>query len=460
MHQEKIDYMARISEIVAQPHLEYFNSTLRHQLDHGGRAGYKSSKNAIKLAMGLLADPHAELVVARENYTDHYDTTFADLKWAFQTLGVKLRAGINYPRGRDLYIKLPQGNYVHFKQMKEIDSVKGVRPHNPSNKIKFIWYFEITQFKHKKNGITDVNASYMRGNPDYFMCFYEWNDAAKLSDWTYDFAAEMEKRPDAYVKKTNYNDAPLWQQEKFLGKILLQEIDIIAKTAPEQYKHTYLGMSANLEGTYFKMFHRGNNVKPATNRYSRIVVGVDVGGNDATTAVARGVVGNYSHMEFFKQYYHKNGVSPGVKTINDYRDDVLDFCHKLFLEHKKIINLYIDSANNTTLGMILAQEIALHYEFIDMKPLPKMKRRKKTKKEKSVIQERGEVTELAFGAEYFSIDPSLTQLIKALESAEYNKNGDLADDGRSDIDSIDAFWYSWLEDMDIINDTIVIGGKI
>ena len=445
-----------ISEIVAQPHLEYFNSTLRHQLDHGGRAGYKSSKNAIKLAMGMLADPKAELVVIREDYSDHFDTTFADLKWAFEILGVKLTAGMHYPRGKDIYIKLPQGNFVHFKQMKEIDKVKGVRPHNPNNRIKFIWYFEITQFKHKKRGITEVNASYMRGNPDYFMCFYEWNDAAKLSDWTYDFAEEMRDRPDAYVKKTNYNDAPIEQQEAFLGKILLEEISIIAKTSPEQYKNTYLGMPANLEGTYFKMFTKGN-VKPASNKYGRIIVGVDVGGNDATTAVARGVIGDYKHMEFFKQYYHKNGVSIGIKTINDYRDDILTFCHKLFLEHRKIINLYIDSANNTTLGMILKQEIDLHYNFIDMKPLPKMKRRKATKKEKSVIQERGDVTELAFGANYFSIDPKLKQLIKALESAEYNKKGDLADDGRSDIDSIDGFWYSWLEDMDIINDTIVRG---
>jgi len=70
--------MPRISEIVAQPHLQHFNSTKRHQLDHGGRAGYKSSKNAIKIAMGLLADPTAELVVIREDYSDHFDTTYAD----------------------------------------------------------------------------------------------------------------------------------------------------------------------------------------------------------------------------------------------------------------------------------------------------------------------------------------------------------------------------------------------
>jgi PBSX family phage terminase large subunit len=448
----------KISELIAQPHLKHFNSKKRHQLDHGGRAGYKSSKNAIKLALGLLNDPTAELVVAREDYSDHFDTTYADLKWAFMMLGCPLVEGVHYPRGKDIHIKLPQGNYVHFKQMKEIDKVKGVRRHNPNNKIKYIWYFEITQFKHKKQGITDVNASYMRGNPDYFMCLYEWNDHAKLGNWTYDFMYEMQKRPDAYVKKTNYNDAPIWQQEKFLGKILLQEIHIIKQTSPETYKNTYLGLPANLEGTFFKTFNRAIHAKPASKFYSKIVVGVDFGGNDATTAIARGIIKNYQGMEMFKQYYHKNGVSVGMKTINDYRDDILEFCEKLFNEYKMVIDMYIDSANNTTLGMLLKEQIAIKYRYINMLPLPKMKKRKGTKKEKLVIQERGDVTNIIFGANYCTIDPNeCPQLVKALESAEYNNKGVLADDGRSDIDSVDAFWYSWLADMDIVYDMIVRG---
>jgi hypothetical protein len=123
-----------------------------------------------------------------------------------------------------------------------------------------------------------------------------------------------------------------------------------------------------------------------------------------------------------------------------------------------VIDLYLDSANNTTLGMLLKEKIAIKYRFINMKPLPKMKKRKGTKKEKLVIQERGDVTNIIFGANYCTIDPDgCPQLIKALESAEYNNKGILADDGRSDIDSVDAFWYSWIADMDIIYDMIVKG---
>ena len=62
-----------ISDVVARPHLEYFNSMLPNQLDHGGRAGYKSSKNAIKIALLMLNNPTIEVVVFRQDYSDHKD---------------------------------------------------------------------------------------------------------------------------------------------------------------------------------------------------------------------------------------------------------------------------------------------------------------------------------------------------------------------------------------------------
>jgi len=454
--------MVRISEIVAEPHLENFNSMLPNQLDHGGRAGYKSSKNAIKIAILTLANPNIEAIVFRQDYTDHRDSTFRDLIWAYEKLGIKLKPGVNYPTGLTsvLFIKLPQGNFIHFKQMKVKDKLKGYRPTKPSNVINIAWFFEITEFK-DRTYITTAKSSVMREAGEWFISLYEWNNAPKLSHWTYEFMGEMAIREDAYVKKTNYNDTPKQQMEEFLGKPLLKEIEILRNVNPELYKSEYLGYPANLEGTFFKTFSRLVHAKPSTHVYSKIVVGVDFGGNDATTAIARGVVRNYERMEIFKQYYHKNGVSPKIKTINDYRDDILKFCQDLFLKYKKIIILYIDSANNTTLGMLLKEQIAINYRFIDMKPLHKMKRRKQTKKEKSVIQERGDITEIIFGSNYCTIDPvECKHLIKALEGAEYNKKGELADDGRSDIDSVDGFWYSWLEDMDIIYDTIVKGDLI
>jgi PBSX family phage terminase large subunit len=446
--------MVRISEIVAEPHLEQFNSTKLHQLDHGGRAGYKSSKNAIKIALQMLHDKHCEVVVVRQDYSDHKDSTFADLKIAFQRLGVPLKQGTNYPLGNDLWIKLPQGNYVHFTQMKDIDKLKGIRPRNPNNQIKIAWYFEITQFKEERY-ITEANATFMRGDKDYFYALYEWNDAPKLSHWTYDFKDKMLQREDAYVKKTNYNDAPEWQQKRFLGNIVLQEIERLKVIDPEQYKSTYLGFPANLSGTVYKQFNLDRNVKPATHEYMDITIGVDVGGNDATVYTARGVKPNYTGEEIFATYYHKNGVTGGIKNINEYVDDFLQFASEIYAKYKIPISVYIDTANLMFIQLVEEYSFTNDYGFIVLEKLPKMKRVKGANKAKSILQGRADMNEIKFGSGYTTIDPSCKQLIKAIQEREYNKKGEPADDGSSDVDSIDSYDYTWLKDMDFIYDIIM-----
>ena len=446
--------MVRISDIVAEPHLENFNSSKLHQLDHGGRAGYKSSKNGVKIALAMLNDPQCEVVVVRQDYSDHKNSTFADLKIAFERLGIPIKQGINYPLGNDLWFKLPQGNYVHFAQMKDIDKLKGIRPRNPKNQIKIIWYFEITQFKSERF-IVEANATFMRGDKDYFYALYEWNDAPKLSHWPYDFKKKMEQRDDTYVKKTNYNDAPEWQQKKFLGKIMLQEIERLFHIDPEQAKSTYLGFPANLSGTVYKQFDLDRNVKPATHEYMDLIVGVDVGGNDATVFTLRGIKPNYKGEEIPRTYYHKNGVTGGIKNINEYVDDFLQFCEQTYAKYKKPITVFIDSANLMFIQLVEEYSYTQKYSYIVLEKLPKMKKLKGAKKEKTILQGRVDMNELKFGSGYTTIDPSCTELIKAIQEREYDKKGNPADDGSSDVDSIDSYDYTWIKDMDFIYDMIM-----
>ena len=99
MGQWKSMPVINIAKEIALPHLKYFNSDKIHQVDHGGRAGYKSTKNALKIAKRMLEDPTCETMVVRQDYIDHRDSTFRDLIWAFKKLGVKLKETIHYPKG-------------------------------------------------------------------------------------------------------------------------------------------------------------------------------------------------------------------------------------------------------------------------------------------------------------------------------------------------------------------------
>jgi len=444
----------RLSSEIAIPHLEHFDDMIENQCDYGGRAGYKSRKNALKVAKLTVKYPGIEAVVIRENYKDHKNSTFRDLIWAYKKIGIALKSGIHYPNGNDLYIRLPNGGYIHFGHMKDIDQLKGFRPTKPNNCINVAWFAEITQYKGERY-ITEAKAGLMRESNGWFVNLYEWNNAPKLSDWTYEFLEKMKKRPDAYTKKTNYNDAPQWQQELFLGLPLLREIERLKEIDPEQYKSTYLGFPANLGGTVYKQFSRERNVKPATHNYVDITMGVDVGGNDATTFVPKGFLPQYVGMETFSNYYHENGVTGGIKNINDYVQDLLDYCESIYIKYKLPITLFIDNANLMFIQLVDEYITTNRYHYIIRETLPKMKRVKGSNKNKSILQGRVDFNEIMFGSGYHTIDPSCTEVIKAFEEREYNKNGEPADDGSSDVDSIDGSDYGWLKEMDFIYEMIM-----
>jgi len=448
--------ISRISDIVAVPHLTTFNDERPHQAIHGGRRGFKSTKHATKIAKRMLEDRYCEAIIVREDYTDHRFSTFPALKRAFNRLGVKLIPNIHCStdRSASLWIKVPGGGHIHFRHMKDIDKLKGTEPLGEENQIKIAWYFEITEFKSERH-ILEANATFMTG--DYYWSLYEWNDAPTTTHWTYKFLKEMKKRNDVLVQKVNYNDTPLWQQRKFLGK-LLHEIDRLKELQFEQYKSIYLGFPANLGGGCYKTFNPKLHIKPASHDYIDIMVGVDFGGNDATVATAIGIRPNYKGIEVFDTYYHKNGVTGGVKNINQYAKDVMEFCERVYLRYERPITLFLDSANNTTLGMLLNDySMTAQYSYVIMGYLNKMKKRKQTNKKKSSIQERIDVTELMFAANYLTIDNSEDQceeLVTAIEEATY-KNGNRLDDKTVNVDSLDSLEYAWLMEMDIIYDMII-----
>jgi hypothetical protein len=199
------------------------------------------------------------------------------------------------------------------------------------------------------------------------------------------------------------------------------------------------------------------NLKVPSEKYIDIVIGVDYGGNDATACTAIGFLHGYKGIEVIDTYYHKNGKTGGVKNINQYASDVMKFCKYIYKKHSQTVTIMLDTANNTTMGMLLRDyTLTKEFNFVFMGKLNKLKKRKGTNKKKSAIQERIDILEIMFGSNYITINPTCKQLIKAVEQCEYDKNGDRRDDGSSDIDSLDSLEYAYLMEMQLISDIILM----
>lgn len=455
----------RISEIVGEPHLKQFNSTKLHQVDKGGRSSAKSSKNEVKIALQMLKDKTCEVAVIRQNYTDHRDTTFAGLKIGFQRLHYPLKSRRDYPMGKHsaMFMSLPQGNYVHFAGANDLDSIKGIRPTRLENQIKILWLFEITQFKSEYE-MQQIIATFLRGKKDYFMILYEYNPHPKPSHWTYEWARKMQKREDAYVQHTNYNDLPEWQQKEWVGELMIQEIETLKEIDYEQYKNIYLGLPANLIGSIYKRFDRDVHVKPCGNEpYMKMDIGVDYGVTDATVFTARGTLAGFRGIQIPTSYYHKNGKSQGNYLQEDYLDRLFEFCERVYNKFGVAMTVWVDSAEADFKRTFEREVVFRGIGYIMIGNLnklmkldkPKLHRGEVRQKDTTAIQSRISILNRMFGAKYIEIDPVNVELIAAIEEAEYNKDHEPLDDGSVNRDSIDSLDYSFLDDMEVIDDIIL-----
>ena len=436
-----------ISDVIGQPYQHLLNNTTHtHQVVYGGRASAKSSFHEVKIPYLFLKDSNAEAVVVRKDYRSHRDTTFAGLKTGFERIGWKLKQGRDYPRGATgtLYMQTQQGNYIHFIGMNNYEATKGARPHFSDNSIKILWFMEITEFNSEEE-MNQVISNYIRGNKDYFIILYEYNPHFNPSHWTYEWVKKMEKRDDAIVQKTNYNDLPKKQQHDFLGENILREIEALRQYDYEQFKNIYLGLPANITGGIYKKFNRERHlISNYEGDYYDLSIGVDYGETDATAFTLKGYTKGRDEMHIIDTYYHKNGESANEKTIDDYIEDLFEFCEDVWNRFGLYFSVKIDSANKSFASFMKKEKVKRRVGYFKVSTTNKTQ---KTRRYASAIEERIGIVNLMLGSDFLKIYSHNKELINAIEYADRDKNGNRRDDGSKNIDSIDSMEYSFIDDI-------------
>ena len=77
-----------ISQTVGGGYDKFWNSQKRYRVLKGGKASKKSTTTALNLIYRLLKYPGSNLLVVRAVMNTHKDSTYAQLKWAQEKLGV------------------------------------------------------------------------------------------------------------------------------------------------------------------------------------------------------------------------------------------------------------------------------------------------------------------------------------------------------------------------------------
>ena len=457
------DYHTRVGATLALE--RKFIAPARRYVNHlteGGRGSFKTSTNAIELAL-LSLIPNTDIIVLRENYTDHKDSTFSELVTAFERIGLKLRPGTHYSKSNDLWIRLPNKSRIRFygDVSRNYENVKG-KTASPGNVIRAVWFFEITQFN-SDFCMEQIEASFLRGDKGeegIFKIFYEWNPPEAKSHWVNEWRDKKKQLPETNYIYVNYNDHPVELQKKWLGELMLNKIEGLKLIDEDMYKHIYLGESITLGGKIYKKFRRDlaamamipDELRDITT--DLVKIGVDTGYRDRMAFTASLIAKNFGAVFAAETSVWDNGTRTRSCSLrgkqkgeeydpNDAVKDMFEFAKLVRDKYNKHIQLELESADD---GFYRLAQDYQTTNRIGWCGIRKVNKAKKDAKSVSAIQERINFENILIGAEKLFINPKCVELINAFEDAVYDKNGKRKDDETTTYnDILDSFEYSVLE---------------
>lgn len=117
-----------LPDIIGKGYASFWNCKCRYRLVKGGRGSKKSCTTALWLIYNLMKYPKANAVVLRRYFNTHRDSTFAQLKWAINRLGVThlWKATIN---PLEIVYK-PTGQKIMFRGFDDAQSITSITVEN------------------------------------------------------------------------------------------------------------------------------------------------------------------------------------------------------------------------------------------------------------------------------------------------------------------------------------------
>lgn len=190
----------RLSELIGGGYDKYFNSRKRYRVLKGGKGSKKSATTAINLIYRLIKYPDSNILVVRAVMNTHRDSTFAQLKWAQEKLGVSHLFKNNLSPLEMTYI--PTGQKILFRGFDDV--LKLASTTVEKGYLCWVWIEEAFEIESEAD-FEKLDLSVPRGNipPHLFkqttLTFNPWSEHHWLKKRFFDKGAE-----DTDCYSTNY----------------------------------------------------------------------------------------------------------------------------------------------------------------------------------------------------------------------------------------------------------------
>ena len=249
------------------------------------------------------------------------------------------------------------------------------------------------------------------------------------------------ENPTHWLKKFIDSDADIYLQKYTIFDNPYLPPEFVKELCKEYegtiyYERLIEGKWKRAEGAIFRRFADSPEafIRPADrSRLSRIVIGVDFGGNGSGHAfVATGFYPD-GRIQPLMSRKHMNKDFPQGIDANILGDLFLKFVQDVVIIYGMPDRVYWDNAE-TVLGTSIRNVCKIRFPAIKVMPAAKKR-----------IKDRIDFTVRLLGAGLFSMTENCQTLREAMEDAVWNPKSaedERLDDGSTDIDSLDAYEYT------------------
>ncbi len=287
----------KMSQIVGNGYDEFWNCKKRYRVLKGGKGSKKSATTALNFIFRLMKEEGSNLLVVRQVMNTHRDSTFAQLLWAQERLGVR-HLWNNTVSPMEMVYK-PTGQKIIFRGFDDV--LKLASTTVSKGYLNYVWIEEAFEISHEAD-FDKLDLSVPRGKipPPLYkqttLTFNPWSEEHWLKKRFFDTPQR-----DVAVFSTNY------LINEFLDETDRNVFERMRITNPRKYEVAGLGNWGISEGLVFENWHIGKKADIEINSYKwKHFFGLDYGyTNDPTAFVAFAANPIDKEIYIYKEFYQK-----------------------------------------------------------------------------------------------------------------------------------------------------------
>ena len=300
-----------LPQIIGKGYATYWNYKGRYRVVKGGRGSKKSTTTALWIIYKMMQYPLANTLVIRRIFNTHKDSTYTQLKWASNVLGVSHLWKFSKSPLEATYI--PTGQKILFRGLDDPMSITSITVEH--GHLCWCWFEEAFQVMNEDD-FNKVDMS-IRGElpKGYFkqitLSFNPWSEKHWLKKRFFDVKDE-----DVLAITTNYTC------NEFLGEDDKKLFEKMKINNPRRYNIEGLGNWGIAEGLVYNNFEELDfnveNIKKRPNVKSAF--GLDFGyTNDPTAFIASLIDLDNMEIFIFDEHYQKAMSNKDIANMIKYK---------------------------------------------------------------------------------------------------------------------------------------------